>query len=65
MPRDPIPRDIVILDGARTAIGTFGGALAGTPPIATAAHVAKAAMERLAFFCGRKIQGKGQETSRR
>ncbi len=23
--------DIVILDGARTAIGTFGGALAGTP----------------------------------
>ena len=24
--------DIVILDGCRTAIGTFGGALAGTPP---------------------------------
>ena len=39
-------RDVVILDGARTAIGTFGGALAGTPPIATAAHVARAAMAR-------------------
>ena len=41
-----MPRDVVILDGARTAIGTFGGALAGTPPITTAAHVAKAAMAR-------------------
>ena len=39
-------RDDVILDGARTAIGTFGGALAGTPPIATAAHVARAALAR-------------------
>ncbi|MSU88227.1 acetyl-CoA C-acyltransferase [Rhodobacteraceae bacterium 2CG4] len=38
--------DIVILDGARTAIGTFGGALAGTPPIALARTVAQAAMER-------------------
>ncbi|HET7410274.1 MAG TPA: acetyl-CoA C-acyltransferase family protein, partial [Paracoccaceae bacterium] len=33
-------------DGGRTAIGTFGGRLAGTPPIRLAAHVAKAAMER-------------------
>ena len=39
-------RDVVILDGARTAIGTFGGTLAGTPPTATAAHVARAALER-------------------
>ena len=38
--------DIVILDGARTAIGTFGGALAATPPSALGAHVAKSAMER-------------------
>jgi acetyl-CoA C-acetyltransferase len=38
--------DIVILDGARTAIGTFGGSLAATPPIALAAHAAKAALER-------------------
>ncbi len=38
--------DIVILDGARTAIGTFGGSLAGTPPIDLGATVAKAAMER-------------------
>jgi acetyl-CoA C-acetyltransferase len=38
--------DIVILDGARTAIGTFGGALAGTPPIDLGTAAAKAAMER-------------------
>ena len=38
--------DIVILSGARTAIGTFGGSLAGTPPIALGAITAKAAMER-------------------
>ncbi len=38
--------DIVILDGARTAIGTFGGSLAAIPPIALAAHVARAALER-------------------
>ncbi|MWD28500.1 acetyl-CoA C-acyltransferase [Aquicoccus sp. SCR17] len=38
--------DIVILSGARTAIGTFGGALAGTPPITLGATAAKAALER-------------------
>ncbi|WP_339695108.1 acetyl-CoA C-acyltransferase family protein [Celeribacter baekdonensis] len=38
--------DIVILGGARTAIGTFGGALSGMSPIALATHVAKAALER-------------------
>ncbi len=38
--------DIVILDGARTAIGSFGGALAGTPPIELATTAAKAALER-------------------
>lgn len=38
--------DIVILSGARTAIGTFGGALAGTAPIDTATHVTKAALDR-------------------
>lgn len=38
--------DIVILDGARTAIGTFGGALAGTAPIDLGAIAAKAALER-------------------
>ncbi|WP_422075477.1 beta-ketothiolase BktB [Tranquillimonas rosea] len=37
---------IVILDGARTAIGTFGGALAGTPPIALGAAASTAALER-------------------
>jgi len=38
--------DIVILDGARTAIGTFGGALAGTPPTTLGAIVAKEALAR-------------------
>jgi len=38
--------DIVLLDGARTAIGTFGGSLAATPPIDLGASVTKAAMER-------------------
>ncbi|MEQ9692653.1 acetyl-CoA C-acyltransferase family protein [Shimia sp. SDUM112013] len=38
--------DIVILDGARTAIGTFGGSLAGTAPIDLGATAAKAALER-------------------
>ncbi|MEQ9036886.1 MAG: acetyl-CoA C-acyltransferase family protein [Silicimonas sp.] len=39
-------KDIVILSGARTAIGTFGGSLAGVKPIALASIVAKAALER-------------------
>ena len=38
--------DIAILGGARTAIGTFGGALAATPPIELAATAAGAALER-------------------
>ena len=38
--------DIVILDGARTAIGSFGGHLAGVPPTQTAAHVSRVAMAR-------------------
>ena len=38
--------DIVILGGARTAIGTFGGALAGTAPIDLGTVAAKAALER-------------------
>ena len=38
--------DIVILDGVRTAIGTFGGALAATPPSALGATVTREAMAR-------------------
>lgn len=38
--------DIFILSGARSAIGTFGGALAGMPPIDIATHAAKAAIAR-------------------
>ena len=38
--------DIVILGGARTAIGTFGGSLAGTPPITLGATAAKEALAR-------------------
>jgi len=39
-------KDIVILDGARTAIGTFGGSLAGVTPADLGAQVTKAALER-------------------
>ncbi len=39
-------QDIVILDGARTAIGTFGGALAGQTPISLATKVTAEAMAR-------------------
>ncbi|SMC54926.1 acetyl-CoA C-acyltransferase family protein [Primorskyibacter flagellatus] len=38
--------DIVILSGARTAVGTFGGALAGTSPIDLGTVAARAALER-------------------
>ncbi|WP_102225982.1 acetyl-CoA C-acyltransferase family protein [Acidimangrovimonas sediminis] len=38
--------DIVILSGARTAIGTFGGALSGVAPIDLGTTAAKAALER-------------------
>lgn len=38
--------DIVILGAARTAIGTFGGSLAGTAPIALGTIAGKAALER-------------------
>ena len=38
--------DIVILDGARTAIGSFGGSLSKTPPISLAATAAREAMAR-------------------
>ncbi|MCX7644253.1 MAG: acetyl-CoA C-acyltransferase family protein [Rhodobacteraceae bacterium] len=38
--------DIVILSGARTAIGSFGGALAPVPPIDLAAVASRAALER-------------------
>lgn len=38
--------DVVILDGARSAIGTFGGALAGTPATTLGATVARAALGR-------------------
>lgn len=38
--------DIVILSGARTAIGAFGGSLSGFAPIELATHASKAAIER-------------------
>ncbi len=38
--------DIVILSGVRTAIGTFGGALASVPPTTLGATVARAALDR-------------------
>ena len=39
-------KEIVILGGARTAIGAFGGSLAGTSPIELGTVVAKAALDR-------------------
>ncbi|MEL7087549.1 MAG: acetyl-CoA C-acyltransferase, partial [Planctomycetota bacterium] len=39
-------RDVVICSGVRTAIGTFGGALAGTPPCGLATLVAREAIAR-------------------
>ena len=39
-------KDVVILDGVRTAIGTFGGALAGHAPTTLAAAVTREAMSR-------------------
>lgn len=39
-------RDVVILSGARTAIGSFGGSLASVPPVDLATHVARHALER-------------------
>lgn len=44
--------DIVILSGARTAIGTFGGSLAGLAPISLGATVTKAAIERAGIESG-------------
>jgi len=38
--------DVVILSGARTAIGTFGGSLSGITPIDLGTTVAAAALER-------------------
>jgi len=38
--------EIVILSGARTAIGTFGGSLAGEAPAKLATHVTRHALER-------------------
>ena len=38
--------DIVILSGARTAIGGFGGSLATLPPVDLATHVFRAALTR-------------------
>ncbi|KAA2313350.1 acetyl-CoA C-acyltransferase [Pseudooceanicola sediminis] len=38
--------DIVILSGARTAIGTFGGSLSAVPPVELGTIVARAALER-------------------
>ena len=44
---------IVILSGARTAIGTFGGSLAGFAPIDLATIAAKAAIERSGLDAGK------------
>ncbi len=45
-------KDVVVLDGARTAIGTFGGSLAGVPPTELATAVSKEAMARSGVDAG-------------
>lgn len=45
--------DIVILSGARTAIGTFGGSLSGLSPIELATIAMKAALQRAGVEGGR------------
>ena len=57
--------DIVILDGARTAIGTFGGSLAATAPIDLGATAAKAAMERSGVEGGQGARVDDLEVSKR
>jgi len=42
----PEKRDIVVLSAVRTAIGTYGGSLAGTPPTELAATCVKAAVAK-------------------
>ncbi len=44
--------DIVILSGARTAIGAFGGSLAGFSPIELATHAGRAAITRAGVDAG-------------
>ena len=45
-------KDIVILDGARTAIGTFGGSLSSVAPIDLATVATEAALERSGVEAG-------------
>ncbi|TMV10588.1 acetyl-CoA C-acyltransferase family protein [Arenibacterium halophilum] len=45
-------KDIVILDGARTAIGTFGGSLSSVAPIDLATVATEAALERSGVDAG-------------
>ncbi|MEZ5798206.1 MAG: beta-ketothiolase BktB [Paracoccaceae bacterium] len=44
--------DVYILSAARTAIGTFGGALASLPPIDIATQAARAAIDRAGIEAG-------------
>lgn len=45
-------KDVVVLDGARTAIGTFGGSLSGVAPTDLATAVSKEAMARSGVEAG-------------
>ena len=49
-------KDIVILDGARTAIGTFGGALASTAPIDLATVATEAALDAIEALAAQVAQ---------
>jgi acetyl-CoA C-acetyltransferase len=52
-PEDHMSDDIVVLSGTRTAIGTFGGSLAGIAPTDLGATVARAALDRAGLAADR------------
>lgn len=56
MTQKPSAMNIAILSGARTAIGSFGGSLAGVPPCDLAAQVAAEAINRSGLAADRISQ---------
>src|SRR5205807_8260340 len=69
--REPSMKDIVIFDGARTAFGTYGGALRDTSATDLGVVAAKAALERSRVdpqridhvMCGSVLQTPGDPLS--
>jgi acetyl-CoA C-acetyltransferase len=49
---NPPPREVVVISAVRTAIGTYGGALTGTPPADLAALCVREAVSRAGIEAG-------------